>query len=700
MNVGRDRHCLAALILLPALLPFASRAATPFDLGEPSPVELAAESSPSPDPLMAQRSGSSNSSPISQTPAPSVAVPAPTAAPGVGSYPASVLPSGQPAKGSPQLTAGDPARQVLPLAPKVKGERPKANPRVLAPAATKPPLGDELLLAPNPMALPVKPSQVRITELRPLGLREAVTLAEVNNPNLKAVSSLVDQAQSRLRAEIALWYPQVSLNAGSFPAYTDGTAYSSRVLTNNSAWSSFVGNLFNSSSPLQQFPYSISNTPPPFQTPAFSPQGDLSFQRAGYSATSVWRMSANLEVSWALIDPARTPRIAAARDDLEDRKNSYLIALRDLRLQVAQTYFDLQRADEKVQVGQESVRASLVSLRDARARFQAGVATKLEVLEAETQLARNQQQTTDALRDQLIARRAIAQLLSLPQDVTPTAKEPARVIGTWQPSLQESIVAAYAFREELDQLLLKISRANSLANASLAAIQPVLRIVNNVNYAKTNGYELASQPDASDFGWGIDNTIGLRLSWNLFDGGRASAQYREQKQAAQQNRFLFAQQRDRIRFEVEQSFYQMEAANRNITTTARQVLSASESLRLARLRFQAGVTTQREVVDNQRDLTQAQVFYTDAIAIYNSSLAELSRRTGLDQVVFCKQPQLPAKKPSIEGIGDVPIEPTPLAPACKAQSRSALGYLDFGAPTAAPAAGAASPPAGSPAAVR
>ncbi|MEB3361830.1 MAG: TolC family protein [Synechococcaceae cyanobacterium] len=649
---------------------------------------------------MSQRRGSANSSPNSQTPVPNGAVPAPTAAPGVGSYPASVSPSGQPSKGSPQLTAGDPVRQVLPLAPKVKGERPKANPRVLAPAATKPPLGDELLLAPNPLALPVKPAQVRIMELRPLGLREAVTLAEVNNPNLKAVSSLVDQAQSRLRAEIALWYPQVALNAGSFPAYADGAAYSSRALTNNSAWSSFVGNLFNSSSPLQQFPYSISSTPPPFQVPAFSPQGDLSFQRAGYSATSVWRMSTNLEVSWALIDPARTPRIAAARDDLEDRKNSYLIALRDLRLQVAQTYFDLQRADEKVQVGQESVRASLVSLRDARARFQAGVATKLEVLEAETQLARNQQQTTDALRDQSIARRAIAQLLSLPQDVTPTAKEPARVIGTWQPSLQESIVAAYAFREELDQLLLKISRANSLANASLAAIQPVLRIVNSVNYAKTNGYEVASQPDASDFGWGLDNTIGLRLSWTLFDGGRASAQYREQKQAAQQNRFLFAQQRDRIRFEVEQSFYQMEAANRNITTTARQVLSASESLRLARLRFQAGVTTQREVVDNQRDLTQAQVFYTDAIASYNSSLAELSRRTGLDQVVFCKQPQLPAKKPSIEGMGDVPIEPTPLAPACKAQSRSALGYLDLGAPTAAPAAEVASPPAGSPAPVR
>ncbi len=691
LDVGRDRHCLAALVLLSACFPIAARAAAPPVQGNSPPAQVAAaEPLPTATPLLSQGSGPVNSQPLPPKPA----APAPIV-PGVGSFPASVSPAGQPAKGSPQLSSGDPAWQSLPLAPKVKGERPKANPRLLAPAATKPPLGDTLLLSPDPLALPVKPSQVRITELRPLGLREAVTLAEVNNPNLKAVASQVDQAQSRLRAEIASWYPQVTLNAGSFPAYTDGAVYSStRALNNVPAWSNLLNNLSNT--PLQQFPLAINTTPPPFQIPTLSPQGDLSPQRSGFLATSIWRMATNLEVSWSLIDPARTPRIAAARDDLEDRKNSYLIALRDLRLQVAQAYFDLQRADEKVQVGQESVRASLVSLRDARARFQAGVATKLEVLEAETQLARNQQQTTDALRDQSIARRNIAQLLSLPQEVTPTAKEPARVIGTWQPSLQESIVAAYAFREELDQLLLKISRANSLANASLAAVQPVLRIVNSTNYSKENGYSRSSQPDASDFGWGLDNTIGLRLNWTLFDGGRSQAQYREQKQAAQQNRFLFAQQRDRIRFEVEQSFYQMEAANRNITTTARQVLSASESLRLARLRFQAGVTTQREVVDNQRDLTQAQVFYTDAIASYNLSLAELSRRTGLDQVVFCKQPQLPARKPTIEGVGDVPIEPTPLAPACKAQSRSAMG-LDLGSPISPPAPEEGKRPAATPA---
>ena len=92
---------------------------------------------------------------------------------------------------------------------------------------------------------------------------------------------------------------------------------------------------------------------------------------------------------WDLINPARIPEIAAARDRYERAGDSYLIALRDLRLETQTAYFNLQEADEGVRIGQAGVKASLVSLRDARARYNAGVNTKLEVLEAETQLARD-----------------------------------------------------------------------------------------------------------------------------------------------------------------------------------------------------------------------------------------------------------------------------------------------------------------------
>jgi OMF family outer membrane factor len=268
-------------------------------------------------------------------------------------------------------------------------------------------------------------------------------------------------------------------------------------------------------------------------------------------------------------------------------------------------------------------------------------------------------------------------LLDLPQNITPTAKEPSRPIGVWMPSLQESIVAAYAFREELDNALLSISVSNSNANASLGAVQPFLSIVNNFVTGRTFGYAGLNKNNPitingvpgsdgilSGQTWATDNTIGLNLRWSILDGGRARAQYRQAKQQAEENAFRFADTRDRVRFEVEESFNRLRSSNRNIQTSSREVLSARESLRLARLRFQAGVTTQREVVDNQRDLTQAEESYANSLREYNDNLALLRRRTGLDQIAVCKPPALSSVKPKA-GDEAVPVPPEPLPAACQ-----------------------------------
>ena len=515
----------------------------------------------------------------------------------------------------------------LPLAPQVKGLRPKSDASVLAPAATKLDPSLQNLAAPATLALPNKPEQVRIAELRPLSLKDVENLAEVNNPNLKAIASQVDQAQSQLRSQIAAWYPSLSLSANNFPGYTGGnqriTSPTNNALTGNTV-------------------------------------------QKNYTYTSRWDMGAQLSAQWDLINPQRVPQIAAARDQFEQSKNQYLIALRELRLQAAQAYFRLQLSDDTVRIGQESVRASLVSLRDARARFQAGVATKLEVLEAETQLARDQQLLTNALADQSIDRRRLAQLLDLPQNVSPTAKEPLRPLGVWTPSLQESVIAAYAFREELDNALLDISAANSQANSALGSVQPFLSIFNNLTGARYQGIENTLVDLRGRSGWAVENSVGLQATWNIFDGGAARAQYRQAKQRAQENGFRFATTRDNLRFEVEESFYQLRQANRNIQTTSREVISSRESLRLARLRFQAGVSTQREVVDNQRDLTQAEVRYANALAEYNNNLALLRRRTGLDQVAVCQPASLGSNKPVLDDLENVPVPPEPLQPACQA----------------------------------
>jgi OMF family outer membrane factor len=510
---------------------------------------------------------------------------------------------------------------ALPDAIDVKGARPRVNPRLVAPAATE--LGPDLedLPAPDSLALPTRPEQVQIRELRPLTLSQVETLVEVNNPSLKAIASQVDQAQSNLRAQIAQRYPTIDLRADSLPVF--GATRTRTEL-------------------------------------AGAPNRTSSEER--------WRVAASLLAQWAVIDPTRDPSIAAARDQFESAKFQYIIALRDLRLQANQAYFTLQQADDQVRIGQESVRASLVSLRDTRARFQAGVATRLDVLEAETQLARDQQLLTNGFAAQAINRRALAELLDLPQDVTPTAADPPRVLGMWQPSLQESIVAAFAFREELDQTLLDISIANSQADAALGQVQPFLNVFAGLDTGWTDFF--GTNDNRVKATGNIDATVGLNFNWRLFDGGAAAAQARQSRQRAEESSFRFAERRDNIRRQVEESFFELEKNNRNIATTAREVIQTRESLRLARLRLQAGVTTQREVVDNQRDLTNAEVRYSAAITDYNIRLAELRRRTGLDVIISCPARSLPAEKPRLDT--DIPVEPSPLLPACQASEPGLL----------------------------
>ena len=247
-------------------------------------------------------------------------------------------------------------------------------------------------------------------------------LAEVNSPTLKAAASQVEQAKSSLRAAISSWYPTVDLSASGLPEYFKSYSFQNPDFVPDRVVRKNTGEI----NPLTGAPVTRNET------------------RDGYNERygREWRVNASLQVSWDIINPRRVPQIAAARDQYEQARDSYAIALRDLRLNTSTDYFNLQEADEGVRIGQASVRASLVSLRDARARFNAGVNTKLEVLEAETQLARDRNILTSKLGDQDTSRRLLASKLDLPQDVTPTAATPARPLGSWQPSLQESIVAA------------------------------------------------------------------------------------------------------------------------------------------------------------------------------------------------------------------------------------------------------------------
>jgi OMF family outer membrane factor len=110
---------------------------------------------------------------------------------------------------------------------------------------------------------------------------------------------------------------------------------------------------------------------------------------------------------------------------------------------------------------------------------------------------------------------------------------------------------------------------------------------------------------------------------------RASAAQQEVNKAIAETNF--ANKRNLVRYDVEQYYSTLQSNLSNIQSATIAVSEATEALRLARLRFQAGVGTQTDVISSENDLTNSQGTRVNAILNYNRSLANLQRAVSSGQ---------------------------------------------------------------------
>jgi outer membrane protein TolC len=286
-----------------------------------------------------------------------------------------------------------------------------------------------------------------------------------------------------------------------------------------------------------------------------------------------------------------------------------------LRFNTINEYYDLQRAIEQIRISTAFLDEAERNLRDTQLREEVGVGTRFDVLRAEVQAANARQQLAQAASDRSVAQRQLARRLNLPPslDVTTVA---VQIAGSWPLSLEESIVQAYQSRVELEQQLVQRQISEQQQRAALAAVGPQVDLFANYNLQNTFN---------NDDGFTDNYSFGIRASWLLFDGGAANARADQRQADIEIADRRFEETRATVRFEVEQAYFTLESNRQNIDTARLAVEQAREALRLARLRFEAGVGTQLDVISAQSDLTEAEVNLIDAILGYNRSLAALER---------------------------------------------------------------------------
>ncbi|MBD2525759.1 TolC family protein [Nostoc sp. FACHB-133] len=456
--------------------------------------------------------------------------------------------------------------------------QPSTVPRTITPVPSGPvQVPDNLIPSSNPLQFPTKPEEVTLQGNQPITLAQALELARRNNHDLQVSILELERNRAALREAQAALLPTLGISAD---------------ITRSQSASSQL------SSKLQEQQTGISS--PDEASTSFSGQAQLS-----YNIYTSGRVQAS---------------VRAAEEQVRFNELAVETQSETIRLNVATDYYNLQQADEQVRIAQSAVQNSEASLRDAEALERAGVGTRFDVLRSQVNLANAQQDLTNARSQQAISRRQLATRISLPQGINISAADPVQLAGLWNPTLEQSIVLAYQNRPELQQQLAQRNISEQQRRQALAELGPQVSLVGSYNLldqfndsvSVTDGYSL-----------------GVRATINLYDGGAARARAAQSRVNIAIAETQFAEQRNQIRFQVEQAYSTQQSSLENVQTSNTALEQAREALRLARLRFQAGVGTQTDVINSENDLTRAEGNRVTAILDYNRALAQLQRSVTL-----------------------------------------------------------------------
>ena len=332
----------------------------------------------------------------------------------------------------------------------------------------------------------------------------------------------------------------------------------------------------------------------------------------GQGASGAWNV--NLGMSWELDIWGRVRNATdAARAELlateEFRRGVVLALVAD----VAQTYADLTELDVELEVARRNTATRQNTLDLFTKRSLGGVGNDLEVNQARADLA----VTAAAIpaTERLIALKEgqMAVLLGRPPGPIARSMAPTQQVA---PAMPMGVPAQLLERRpDVRRTEARVQSATSNVGVAIANRLPKLSLDGVIGFA---GPSLATTFSPT----GFLGSIGAGLLAPIFEGGRLSSQEEASWAALDEAIALYRQQVIVALREVNDAAVSVRKLGEVAAQQEMQVVASKNAERLARLRYDGGVSNYLEVLDAQRslfnsELTLAQTNRDQLVAIIN-----------------------------------------------------------------------------------
>jgi outer membrane protein TolC len=337
-------------------------------------------------------------------------------------------------------------------------------------------------------------------------------------------------------------------------------------------------------------------------------------------------------------------QLRASDYTIEQQRQLLLDAQSTLLLEVAQTYYNVLRAESNVEVLRKSLGAQQERVRDAQGRLNAGTGKPLDLAQAEAQAASTRVTLVQAQGDAANARTLLAFLIGAGEVSGPLRDDydvPA-ALGT----VDDLLSAAWSGREDYRAAHAVVEASVQNVNAAIGEYYPSVSL-NVTTYLFRENFSDASK-------W---NTL-LTVNLPIFSAGLIEADVRTAwsrlRQAAMDESLIRRQIEDEVR-ERHQNFLTSAGKLRELDA---QIRAAAEAYRQARAGFDAGTAIFLDVLTAQNVLLSSELDLTTERFNQKVIYLDLLRATGrLKLGAVAKAATRPTTGPATLPAADAPKVP-------------------------------------------
>jgi len=292
--------------------------------------------------------------------------------------------------------------------------------------------------------------------------------------------------------------------------------------------------------------------------------------------------------------------------------------LQDVALSVEEAYYELLGAQWLLKVAQETAKRAQYQLDLARARHDAGLVTRADVLRAETQRAEAELLLVQARNGVQISHGGLARAMGLPvHNAFEIAEIPAELRREELPRIEQLLDEAARQRPELRTALAHIESSRAAVATGRAAYWPTLSADLSAGRKDTTFV-----PDRDEW------SVGLSLNFPLFDGFERG--HRLQRARADLSRAM-ADHADLVRgieLEVWTAYWRLIESAEAVEAAAKLTRSAIESVRLAEGEYKNGVVSIIGLIDAQTAQTEAERRLVQSRLDWYTAKARFERAVG------------------------------------------------------------------------